>query len=150
MYSLVYSGTYLLVYSLTFFQFVHKLRIQGHMHILGETNGNRALILNSESTQQIVTNRTCSSSVGAFCVELWTKQVSYRNSVPTSYINSLLRLWRSSCRQSGRAGLRWRCPRICNTFASGRPQVNLRLTWKSTSSAQVAILTHNKRDVAIY
>ena len=36
-----------------------------------------------------------------------------------------------------------------NTFASGRPQVNLRSTWKSTSSAQVSFLGYNKRDVAI-
>ena len=31
--------------------------------------------------------RTCSSSGLAFCVELWTKQVSYRNLVPMSYIS---------------------------------------------------------------
>ena len=37
-----------------------------------------------------------------------------------------------------------------NTFASGRPQVNLRSTWKSTSSAQVSMLTYDKRDVAIW
>ena len=31
--------------------------------------------------------RTCSSSGLALCVELWTKQVSYRISVPRSYAN---------------------------------------------------------------
>ena len=35
-----------------------------------------------------------------------------------------------------------------NTFVSGRPQFNLRSTWKSTSSAQVSFLGYNKRDVA--
>ena len=33
--------------------------------------------------------RTCSSSGLAFCVELWTKQVSYRILVPMSYISLL-------------------------------------------------------------
>ena len=31
---------------------------------------------------------------------------------------------------------------------SGRPQVNLKSTWKTTASALVSILTHNKLDVA--
>ena len=43
------------------------------------------LIADSESTQNFVKIRTSSSSVGAFCVELWPKQVLYRISAPMSY-----------------------------------------------------------------
>ena len=44
------------------------------------------LIADSESTENLVKIRTCSSSGLAFCVELWPKQVWYRISVPMSYI----------------------------------------------------------------
>ena len=44
------------------------------------------LIADSESTENLVKIRTCSSSGLAFCVELWPKQVWYRSSVPMSYI----------------------------------------------------------------
>ena len=43
------------------------------------------LTTDSESTQNFVKIRTCSSSVGAFCVELWPKQVLDRILVPMSY-----------------------------------------------------------------
>ena len=46
---------------------------------------NLVLIADSESTQNFVKIRTNSSSVGAFCVELWPKQVLYRLFAPMSY-----------------------------------------------------------------
>ena len=42
------------------------------------------LIADSESTENLVKIRTCSSSGLAFCVELWPKQVLYRILVPMS------------------------------------------------------------------
>ena len=47
---------------------------------------NLILIEDSESTENLVKIRTCSSSGLAFCVELWPKQVWYRISVPMSCI----------------------------------------------------------------
>ena len=41
----------------------------------------------SESTQKSVQTRTGIIDLGAFCVELWPSQVSYRISVPMSYIS---------------------------------------------------------------
>ena len=48
---------------------------------------NLVLIADSESTQKSVQTRTGIIDLGAFCVELWPKQVSYRISVPMSYIS---------------------------------------------------------------
>ena len=48
---------------------------------------NLVLIADSESTQKQMPNRTGVIDLGAFCVELWPKQVSYRISVPMSYIS---------------------------------------------------------------
>ena len=45
------------------------------------------LIADSESTENLVKIRTCSSSGLAFCVELWPKQVLYRILVPMSCIS---------------------------------------------------------------
>ena len=48
---------------------------------------NHFLIANSESTQKDVWNRIGIIDLGAFCVELWPKQVLHRISVPMSYIS---------------------------------------------------------------
>ena len=45
------------------------------------------MIADSESTQKTVQTRIGIIDLGAFCVELWPKQVSYRISVPMSYIS---------------------------------------------------------------
>ena len=47
---------------------------------------NHVLIAGEESTQKIIKNRTRFIDLGAFCVELWPKQVLYRISAPMSYI----------------------------------------------------------------
>ena len=48
---------------------------------------NLVLIADSESTQKMVQTRTGIIDLGAFCVELWPKQVLHRISVPMSYIS---------------------------------------------------------------
>ena len=133
-----------------------------HLRMQGRTNRlkkawHHVLNSNFESTHNFVANSTCRSSVGAFCVELWTKQTLYGISIQMPYNYSIwtfggsnadevdLEVYsRSSLARSSDLLL------IYRTFTSGRPQVSLKSTWKSTSSAQVSMLTHNKRDVAIW
>ena len=63
---------------------LQHLQIQG-CHFL-KSALNLVLIADSESTQKLVQTRTGIIDLGAFCVELWPSQVSYRISVPMSYI----------------------------------------------------------------
>ena len=66
---------------------LQHLQIQG-CHFL-KSALNLVLIADSESTQKSVQTRTGIIDLGAFCVELWPSQVSYRISVPMSYISWL-------------------------------------------------------------
>ena len=83
----MYSLTYSLVYSLTFFQRFRKLRIQEGHFLKIALNLDLTLPDDGECPAFLI---SCGIiKLGVFCVELWSFFVSERNSVPMSYITCL-------------------------------------------------------------
>ena len=139
-----------------------NLRIQGRMHIfekMSQSALNQVLTLPDYRTQKMLQIPLkiidLQNDLNILVAKQWTIIIS----VPMSYV--FLRIWPSKCRRSrpgGRPQVNLRSasskPQVFtntfNKFASGRSQINHKSTWKSTSSAQVSILTHNKWKVATF